>query len=275
MTGESLDFIYLAGGGGGGEDDIAAFARGLEFPIHFDTVPYPGWRRYIQEDFSADVFVEELTAEIARRVPSGPIGLLGLSVGGHFAYAAALRLQKQGREIAFFCAIDSFMVASAQPSAGWRRRALSDAFDLIRKRRFKDFTRLLRSKAWRALLRLAEGRLAGILRNFSNEGKVPAVLRRGALAEEELSMRLLLRETAPWIAQLDRDAVPLNAPALLIRTEASAPHDAAWRLRCPEITIREVPGKHLNLFEPEYIGGLRDAFSSALASERRQRQKQR
>jgi len=268
MTEDSLGFVYLPGGGGGGEHDLAVFAQGLEYPVHFETVPYPGWRRYVKEDFSADALVAELTAEIARRVPAGPIRLLGLSIGGHFAYAAALRLQKQGREIALLCAIDSFMVASAEPSAGWRRRALSDAFDLIKKRRYKDFARLLRSKVWRALLRLAEGRLAGVLRKSSGKGELPGVLRGDAVAEHELSLRLLLRETNPWIAQLDHDVVPLTAPAILLRTPATATHDAAWRRRCPEITIREVQGKHLTLFEPENIGGLRDAFSFALAEQK-------
>ena len=46
-----------------------------------------------------------MSAEIDARIPYGPIRLVGLSMGGHFAYAAALRLQGMGREIAGFCAI--------------------------------------------------------------------------------------------------------------------------------------------------------------------------
>jgi len=265
MTQDPQSFIYLPGGGGGGEHDMAAFAAGVGHPIRFDTISYPGWRRYVEDDFSADILIGELTAEIIKRVPSGPIRITGLSIGGHFGYAAALRLQKMGREIDLFCAIDSFMVASAEPSAGWRMRALSDAFDLLKKGRFSDLARLIRSKAWRAMLRLAGGKLAVFLRKSSRGGQLPAIFSGDAVAEEELSMRLLLRETAPWIAKLDRDPVPLNAPAILLRTRASAVHDAAWTLRCPKITIREVPGKHLNLFEPENIGGLREAFCAALA----------
>jgi len=34
-------------------------------------------------------------------------------------------------------------------------------------------------------------------------------------------------------------------------------------MRCPVIEIREVPGKHLTLFEPENIGALREAFVEA------------
>lgn len=263
MTQDSYSFIYLPGGGGGGEHDLAAFAAGLEYPIHFETISYPGWQRYVQSDFSAEILISELTAEITKRVPAGPIRIMGLSIGGHFGYAAALRLQQLGREVAIFCAIDSFMVTSSQPTAGWQMRALSDAFDLLKKRRFQDFTRLVRSKAWRAIMRLAGGRLAGLLRTSSGAGKLPAVFGGDEVAEQELSMRLLLRVVAPWVAELDRNPMPLTAPAILLRTQASAIHDTAWTRRCPDIAIHEVPGKHLTLFEPENLDGLRNAFVAA------------
>jgi thioesterase domain-containing protein len=263
MTKESRCFIYFPGGGGGGEQDMATFAARLEDPIHFEAIAYPGWQRYVQPDFSAEAFVKEITAEIARRVPTGPIHLLGLSIGGHFAYAAALQLQQMGREIAFFCAIDSFMIASSQPSPGWQRRAIADALHLLKQGRAKEFARLLRSKAWRAILRMTGGRLAGILQRFSGRGNLPAIFNSDSVAEHELSMRLLIRAAAPWIAALDRNPLALTAPAILLRTQASAVHDAAWKVRCPSIVIREVPGKHLTLFEPENIHHLRNAFMAA------------
>jgi len=263
MSADSNRVIYLTGGGGGGEHDLAVFSQGLPNPIHFETISYPGWQRYVEADFSADALISELTAEIVQRVPSGPIRLIGLSIGGHFGYAAALRLRDLGREVALFCAIDSFMVASSAPSAGWQTRALSEALDLLRKGRFREFARLIRSKAWRAVLRLAGGRLASTLRRVSGNGKLPSLFSADAVAEQELSMRLLLREVAPWIASLDRDPVPLPVPTILLRTEATSVHDEAWRRRCPNIAIGEIPGKHLTLFEAENIGGLREAFVAA------------
>jgi len=267
MTRDSYSFIYLTGGGGGGERDMAAFADGLGYPVRFETIRYPGWQRYLEEGFSTDTLVEELAAEIVRRVPAGPIRIMGMSIGGHFGYASALRLQKMGREVELFCAIDSFMISS-RPTPGWHVRALSDAFDLLKKGRTRDFARLVRSKAWRAVLRLAGGRLAGTMRKSAGHGKLPAVFSGNAVAEQELSMRLLLREAAPWFAELDRSPVALMAPAILLRSRSSAIHDAAWRRRCPDIAIREVPGKHQTLFEPENIGALREAFSEAWAAQR-------
>lgn len=263
MSTEPHRFIFLSGAAGGGDKDIAAFADGLEYPVQFETVPYPGWRRYIQQDFSPDALIAELSAEVQRRVPTGAIGLLGLSLGGHLGYHVALHLQAQGREIALFCAIDSFMVASAQPSAGWTMRALSDAAQLLRDRRLAELARFLRSRAWRALLRLAGGNLSAALRVYAAAERLPSVFKLDGLAEQELSMRLLLRELAPWLAALDRNPTAMTAPAVLLRTRPSAAHDADWRRRCPNLVVREVAGKHLTLFEPENIGGLRRAFIAA------------
>lgn len=260
MRERSDSYIFLPGAGAGGEYDMESFASGLDPRIHFEIITYPGWQRYVADDFSAEVLIEELTAQIVQKVPTGPIVLVGLSIGGHFGYAAALRLQEMGREVAGFCAIDSFIMESAGPSKGWQSRALGEALELVQRRRFGDLLWFVRSKAWRALLRLAGRHLAGPLRRLSAEGRTSSILAVDAAAENELSMRLLIREAAPWVASLDRNTVPLTVPAVLLRTQFIACDDALWRQRCPNITICELPGKHHNLFEPENLGALHNAF---------------
>jgi hypothetical protein len=81
-----------------------------------------------------------------------------------------------------------------------------------------------------------------------------------------LNMRLLLRETAPWVASLDRNPIALDAPAALLRRPMTSPDDDAWRRRCPDIQILEIPGGHQTLFEPENIEALRSAFRAAKES---------
>jgi thioesterase domain-containing protein len=224
--------------------------------LEFQTIGYPGWRRYIAEDFSARALLTELTDEVVKRVPAGPIVLLGMSLGGHFCYAIALELLARGREVAGVCLIDSFMVHSAGPRKGWVWRAVEDALDPLRRGQGGEFLRHLLSKVYRAFLRLAGARLAGVLRRRSGAVTDP-------LLESEIDMRLLLRETAPWIASLDRDPRPLAVPVALLRTSQTAGDDAAWQRRCPAIRILEVRGGHLTLFEPENVAGLRDAFNTA------------
>ena len=229
----------------------------------FETIGYPGWQRYIAHDFSAEVLIADFAEQIVSRVPQGPIHIVGISIGGHFGYAVALRLQASGREFAGFCAIDTFMIASAAPSPGWALRAMTWGLDLLRKRRIGEFTRFLRTRFWRALLRLAGSRLPNLLLKFTSSGRLPPVFALDPIFEKELRMRLLIRATAPWIASLDREAVPLRAPAILMRTQLTAGDDAAWRCRCPNIEIFEIPGQHHTLFEPENIGPLRAVFFTA------------
>ena len=79
-------------------------------------------------------------------------------------------------------------------------------------------------------------------------------------------MRLLVRETAPWIRSLDREPVALRAPTILLRTRLTASDDDAWKRRCPNIAIFEIPGQHHTLFEPDNAGSLRKAFVTATRS---------
>jgi thioesterase domain-containing protein len=262
MTESSCRFVYLPGAGGG-EADLSKFSKSLGAAFEFEVVDYPGWQRYIDENFSANDLAAEFATQIAARVPRDPILIAGASLGGHFGYAAALRLKAVGREVAGFCAIDTFMIDSAGPSEGWQTRALAYGMGLLRGGHFIKFARFLRSRFWRALFRLAGARLERFLRRTASSGRLPWFLAIDPIAEEELSMRLLLREVAPWVASLDRDPVALDAPSVLLRTPHTAGDDEAWRRRCPGIRVCEFPGQHLTLYEPENIGSLRDAFIAA------------
>ena len=242
---------------GGGWLDPNALRVGPGDVTRFETIGYPGWRRYIQKDFSADTLIAELAAQIEAKVPHGPIRIIGQSVGAHFGYAAALRLQAKGREITGFCAIDAFMIVSAAPSRGWIARALARAIFLLRNCRFGELAQYLRSLFWRALFRLGGDHLPGLLQRFRLPGSA------GSLFELELSMRLMLREVAPWLASLDRKPVALNAPAILLRTRSNLNYDDDWRRRCPGIKIIEIAGDHDSYFEPQNFGILRAAFVAA------------
>jgi thioesterase domain-containing protein len=261
--------IVFLPGASGEAPALALLGAGPADATVFQAIRYPGWRRYVADDFSLDALIRELGDQVVSIVPEGPIGMLGLSLGGHLCYAVALHLRSRGREVAGICVIDSFMVSSAAPNKGWVRRALADATDLLRKRRFREFVQQIFSKFWRALLRLAGGRLAGLIRRVGSSKPPTAEAKSRSLFEVELSMRLLIRATAPWMAALDRNPVALQAPASLLRTALTRKDDAAWRRRCPRIEIHEIPGGHQTLFDPENINALRAAFSAATRGWRR------
>lgn len=258
-----LSPVIFLSGAGGGAPDLNVFREDAEDTIRFEAVSYPGWKSYVADGYSAEVFISDLVEEIRVRVPCGPIRIVGLSIGGHFGYAAALRLQAMGREIGGFCAIDSFMTVSSQPSAGWKGRALAQGLELLSKRRFGEFIRFLRSKFWRALVRIGGHYLPNLIRGLPSSRLFPARAVFDPIFVEELNMRLLIQVTAPWIRSLDLEPEMLKAPVTLLRTALTSGDDAAWRRRCPDIEIFEVSGRHHNLFEPENIAMLHETFIAA------------
>jgi thioesterase domain-containing protein len=253
--------IFIFPGAGGGMPDLSAFRAGPDDATRFEPISYPGWQRYVATGFTTEMLIAELAQQVTAKVPDGPICIVGMSIGGHFGYAIALHLQAKGRQIKGFCAIDSEMFISSAPTAGWMGRALEEALELLRRRRFAELNRFLRSRIWRALLRGTHGLLPGLLRRFSSSSPTGGAI--DPLFEEELSMRLLIKGTAPWLESIAHEPVALKVPSVLLRRHDAAGDDAAWRRRCPNIEILEVSGQHHTLFEPENVGSLREAFISA------------
>jgi hypothetical protein len=45
----------------------------------FEVIGYPGWRRLVADRLSAEVLIADLVAEIATKVPRGPIRIVGFN----------------------------------------------------------------------------------------------------------------------------------------------------------------------------------------------------
>jgi thioesterase domain-containing protein len=260
LNDRSFPTLILPGAGGDDAVNPAFFCSKAEHAARFQTIGYPGWRRYVETGFSADGLIEHLAAQIALRAPEGPIRIIGISLGGHLGYAAALHLQASGREIGGFCAIDACMTTSASRMAGWKGRALREAAGLLRDRRLDEFGRFLRSRFWRALFRLTGTRLVNVIRRIASSDRQAWILGADPIFGQELSMRLLIREVAPWIALLDREQIALRAPAVFFRTYSNAEADSVWRRRCPGINIVEMPGDHHTLLDHGNPSSFRETF---------------
>jgi thioesterase domain-containing protein len=262
MAHQSSPIIFLPGAGGE-IPNLGGFNIGDGDGATFEYVTYPGWQKYALAEFTPEALIADLEAQIGSRIPQGPIRIVGYSMGGHFGYAAALRLQANGREIAGFCAIDSFMIESLEPSPGWRTRALSEGLELLRKRRLLEFNSFIRSKFWRAVLRLAPHQVPSLLARFSSLERLSSIVAFDRVFEAELTLHILIRKATPWIQSLDRNPVVLQVPATLLRTRQNSKYDVPWRRRCPSVEIVEIPGQHVGLFSPENVNSLRDAFVAA------------
>jgi thioesterase domain-containing protein len=254
----SFRFAVLSGAGGG-VPDLRAFVAGET--ARFAPVPYPGWRRYAEEGFSAPALIRGLADEIAGW--GGRIAILGVSLGGHLGYAVALRLQSLGVEVAGLCVVDSFLIASADVQPGSTGRHLARLRALAQSPASGRLGPQARSLFWRGLLRMAGDRAAPLLRRWRDSGLFRAACAADPIFESELSMRLLLRAASPWLSGLDRSPETLHVRAAHLRTASAAESDDAWRARCPNIQIVEIPGDHDSLFDPENFAAMRRAFASA------------
>ena len=191
--------------GANGKVYLSTFSADAEEQEKFSAIRYPGWQSYIAKGLSAEALIGDIVSQIVALAPQGPIRIVGISIGGHFGYAAALRLQASGREIAGFCAIDTFMIASSAPRVGWARRALELGVKLVYERRVGDFGVFIRSNFWRALLRLAGNRLLNLLRIFGSSGRLPF-----AFARPSSRRRAEYATVASGICALDRVTLMLG-----------------------------------------------------------------
>ena len=71
--------IPVLSGAGGGVVDPAFFCSSTCEARGFEAIVYPGWRRYVEIGFSVESLVEHLAAQMAARVPEGPIRVIGMS----------------------------------------------------------------------------------------------------------------------------------------------------------------------------------------------------
>ena len=255
--------VIVLSGAGGGAPDLAPFRAGFPEATQFSILVYPGWRRYVEIGFSLQTLIDDLIRQIEILVPEGPIRIIGISIGAHFGYAVAVQLQAAGRDISGFCAVDAFMVSSAAPTTGWLGRALKLGSRLVRERRIFDFAKFVRSRLWRAMLRLSQEHLVGILRRAKQSGRLHQIFAVDPVFEQELSMRFLIRLAAPGIAALDREPIALNTSAVLLRTGLTAHSDDSWQRRCPQLKIVQIPGNHETMLEPQNFPAFSDAFSEA------------
>jgi len=135
----------------------------------------------------------------------------------------------------------------------------------------------VRSRLRRAIIKSAGDKLPSLLRGFAASGRLPYILARDRLFVEEVRSRLLIRQAEPWIRSLDVAPIALKVPAILLRTRENAGDDGAWRQRCPDMEMFEIPGDHRTIsklfensgslkttFAPKNIGAIRESFRNAM-----------
>ncbi|MGQ4414827.1 beta-ketoacyl synthase N-terminal-like domain-containing protein [Streptomyces sp. SAS_269] len=205
--------------------------------------------------------------EFARRIrllrPTGPWVLGGWSYGGVVAQQAARLLSGHG-EVAALVLIDSVLPLPVPPAATPADEA---------RRRFADFARYVRT-TYGADPMLPYEEL-GSLHHTEQIDRVLRLLEKAV----DLPAAVLAHQRASY---LDLRSGELHTPGpypgrtLLYRATRPAPHtvrdaryertDATlgWDAHCPDLTVTDLPGHHLELLDPPAVDALAGELTRAL-----------
>lgn len=268
--------LHRAGGEGGGSKGSAAKGRPLVFVfggsgghclrlgtlclasakgLDLRVIDYPIWRS-LRGRAGFDRMIEALAWEVAACAPTGPLQLVGYSLGGAVAYGVALELVRMGRQVAFVGLLDALApIVPPEP----RERPVA-----MLRRRLSAFSRL-----WREHGAIRLGLLyapVGLLALASDLAQlVPTVdryevdYRFGVHAMRALHWR--------WRSDRRRLSERLAAPMVLFRVRGAVDDEsvwAGWSGRAERFESVTVDGDHWTMLEPVHIQDLVEKLERAV-----------
>ena len=153
-----------------------------------------------------DHVLEGVERQVRAKASSGPVLILGYSLGAQIGWGFAHGFQRAGGTVAFFGAINGRLVANDKLHGHWLRRAVRDfASDLLRGD-IRAVGAFISSRFSRLLQRAAGSNLPSVAADrWARRGRLPAG-RCPAIqfSETELSMRLMIRAAVPWTCRRSR-----------------------------------------------------------------------
>lgn len=163
-------------------------------------------------------------SELEQALPTGPVVLIGYSMGGNIALEMAHRLRAKGRDVPLLVLIDTF--GPDRPRPAWTVKGT-----LLRVRDAYD--------RWRCQGFVRRGEL------------VPVGLRTFHIMDTYT--RAFRRYRSPgW-----------SGPVLLVRSKFETHDVSGWDGHCPNMTTVIVPGDHLTIVKPGQIGLVADHIREA------------
>jgi thioesterase domain-containing protein len=243
--------FFFPGAGPRGE---VATTLGRLFPeVEVVGITYPEWQNLTDPERAMDHVLEGVERQVRAKASSGPVLILGFSLGAQIGWSFAHGFQRAGGTVAFFGAINGRVVATDKPHGQWLRRAVRDfASDLLRGD-IRAVGAFISSRFSRLLQRAAGSDLPKMAGRWARRGRLPWLLSRNPVFETELNMRLLIRAAVPWTRKIERELPPLDCPSLFVRGLDDESFDGRWRSLCPRLDIKAVTGSHIAILEPPHF----------------------
>ena len=223
----------------GDEPPFADFRAALAGRVDFELLDYPDLDRPSSEIRDFDRILTGTVERICSAQPSGHVHIAGYSFGGLVGFAAACRLQAEGRRLSMLALLDTHALGLKVPNSG-RLTRNRDAAPGVWGAAADVASRLLIAAGLAEAVRAAIGPAGRV---FGSKAAIG--LRR--LFLQNLRGRSLAGLT------LGR----FDGPVILFRAEEQPapdlPPDLGWSAYCSSVRSVPLKGDHNGLFRPDHL----------------------
>ena len=232
--------LFLLPGLTGEGPSLAAFRQALSSYANVHLIEFPSCQDMINGADSIFDMVAATHETITQIQPSGPIYLIGYSLGGSVAYLTAKSLHEQGREIKLLGILDNNVHRSSALTLNPR----NFKFGLRQKGQVERLTAFEKAIETTGII-LSHPKLRPVLTRLSKYTYrwAPMTLRfslRNAIWEA-----LQSRALESWITQSPRNLMPIDAQLFVSEQKRpGAPKDLGWSSYFREVTVHTVNGNH-------------------------------
>lgn len=227
----------------GDEPRLVTFRQAFPDEIQFTLLSLPDIDRHSSELASIPKSARIMMRDVMRMQPSGPVKIVGYSIGGVLAYELACQLEGEGREVEFLGLLDPFLRISPTKPLVEPGRTPSPVIS------GGNPLRSTGTSLWEKIafgLPLLTGNLERARKNLV---KVAPSLPIETLywRRQRLIGRLRWKALRKWRPQ------PIDVPALLISSDEAGEHFdvTMWDRLLTRLQRVHVGGTHLGLFDPQ------------------------
>lgn len=259
----SAHLFWFPGGGILDEPLVINFRARVSDVAAFEIIHVGSWGRWRDDASTLDDLVAAALAQVEAAAPSGPLLFLGDSQGGQLAYATALASVAADREVAglvlFDTAPDYPLVSTSIPAA--LARLVDEWGALVRAPGKRSLTDYRRFAAWHAFQMMLAVLSPKHLLALARRTKL------GLFSHPRVDRQLqALAFGTLWAAWPRAKRMPLDCPAVLLRSNEPGPEDFGWGATLPRLAIHRVPGGHRTMFSADHAPVLHQTFVQSLAT---------
>ena len=244
---------FLLPGLTGDSPALAALRADLTPSVDIVLIDHLPWRSMLRaEHASIGRLAEAALEKIRARAPSGPVNLIGYSLGGAIASEVAARLIADGCEVGRFVILDTVVDPPACRTSGLslsrlRRiaRALRMREDSLGRMVAQACAQLLSASAFRSVLAIAAPHSYPFL---------PSALR--FTAEMEICEAIQRRAFRSWVDDRSARRLPVTMTLLRSAEPRDADFDLGWLRRVEHMIAIDVGGTHRSMLRQPHRGDL-------------------